>query len=314
MNKQAFKIVAASALFGMALALASCANSTSSGSSSSGGGGGGGSSSIADNPDTRYFGISGDGAGNGSSGTGGTSTGSSGGTGTGGSTTPAPSPTPTPTGRIGTKASPNAVGDIVFSDGSATAYNDASFDFAAHQSDAVAVIFDAVSKKGIGLACCQKIWSTHTLNGALGIYVMSRTDGSGNYTILYNKATTHNSPGFGFPISPAAMETDFPVMYWGHNYSVPGYTNGWYLPAKNELALILQNVTELEQALSKVNGFTIGNKHFWTSSMSTSTTGADGVYYEYYNYSNNNVETFSTEYYGGENGNLFYGIPVHVFN
>ena len=31
---------------------------------------------IGDNPDTRYFGISGDGAGNGSSGTGGTSTGS----------------------------------------------------------------------------------------------------------------------------------------------------------------------------------------------------------------------------------------------
>jgi len=310
MNKQAFKIVAASALFGMALALASCANSTSSGSSSSGGGGGGGSSSIADNPDTRYFGISGDGAGNGSSGTGGTSTGSSGGTGTGGSTTPAPSPTPTPTGRIGTKASPNAVGDIVFSDGSATAYNDASFDFAAHQSDAVAVIFDAVSKKGIGLACCQKIWTTHLLNAALGIDGMSRTDGSGNYTILYNKATTQNV-GTRFPIAPADMATVFPVMYWVHTYSVPGYTSGWYLPAKNELALILQNVTELEQALSKVNGFTIGNKRFWTSNKSFSTTGNAGVYYEYYDYSNNNVQTFSTEDYDTY---LYYGIPVHVFN
>ena len=42
------------------LALASCANSTSGGSSS-GGGGGGGSSYIADNPDTRYYGISGTG-------------------------------------------------------------------------------------------------------------------------------------------------------------------------------------------------------------------------------------------------------------
>lgn len=256
----------------------------------------GGSDYIADNGGDHYFGING-----------GSSGGATGGSGTGGTAT-SPNSSSTSTGRIGTKASPNAVGDIVFSDGSATAYNDASFDFAAHQSDAVAVIFDAVSKKGIGLACSQKVWSTHGIN-PLDLYVMSRTDGSGNYTILYNNATTHNSTTFGFPISPAAMETDFPVMYWVHNYSVPGYTNGWYLPAKNELALILQNVTELEQALSKVNGFTIGNKHFWTSSISTSTTGADGVYYEYY--SNNNVQTFSTEDYDTD---LYYGIPVHVFN
>lgn len=269
--------------------LASCANDA------------GGSDYIADNGGDHYFGING-----------GTSGGATGGSGTGGTAT-SPNSSSTSTGRIGTKASPNAVGDIVFSDGSATAYNDASFDFAAHQSDAVAVIFDAVSKKGIGLACCQKIWSTHHINAALNIYG-SQTDGSGNYTILYNRATTYNSPSWGFPISPAAMETAFPVMYWVHNYSVSGYTNGWYLPAKDELELILQNVTELEQALSKVNGFTIGNKDFWTSSIHPSTTGADGVYYEYYDYSNNNVEIYSTEYYGGENGNLFYGIPVHVFN
>ena len=72
------------------LALASCANSTSGGSS--GGGGGGGSSSIADNPDTRYYGISGTGT------AGGTTTAAGGGTpAAGGGTTPAPAPTPAPT-------------------------------------------------------------------------------------------------------------------------------------------------------------------------------------------------------------------------
>ena len=256
----------------------------------------GGSDYIADNGGDHYFGING-----------GTSGGATGGSGTGGTAT-SPNSSSTSTGRIGTKASPNAVGDIVFSDGSATAYNDASFDFAAHQSDAVAVIFDAVSKKGIGLACCRNIWSAYLLNAALGIDGMSQTDGSGNYTILYNKATTQ-IVGSRFPIAPADMAAVFPVMYWVHTYSVPGYTSGWYLPAKNELASILQNVTELEQALSKVNGFTIGNKHFWTTTKSHSTTGAAGVYYEYY--SNNNVQTFSTEDY---DTNLYYGIPVHVFN
>lgn len=259
--------------------LASCANDA------------GGSDYIADNGGDHYFGING-----------GSSGGATGGSGTGGTAT-SPNSSSTSTGRIGTKASPNAVGDIVFSDGSATAYNDASFDFAAHQSDAVAVMFDAASKKGIGLACYRNKWSTKSIS-AIDLYVLSTTDGSGNYTILYNKATT--STGSGFPISPEDMATVYPVMYWAHTYSVPGYTSGWYLPARNELELILQNVTELNQALGKVTSFTIGNTDYWSSSFYYGNNY--GIYYG--NPGDNPIIAFSwiTAY------ELYYGIPVHVFN
>ena len=107
----------------VAMGLASCANDVGS------------SDYIADNSGDHYYGING---GSGSSST--------------GTMTPAAGGGTTATvSRIGTKAAPDAVGDIVFSDGSATAYNDTAFDFDAHKNEAVAVIFDAgATKKGLG--------------------------------------------------------------------------------------------------------------------------------------------------------------------
>ena len=105
------------------------------------------------------------------------------------------------------------------------------------------------------------------------------------------------------------METVFPVMYWVHNYSVPGYTSGWYLPARDELELILQNVTELNQALGKVTSFTIGNTDYWASSFYLGGYGNNyGIYYG--NPGDNPIIT-CTWITASE---LYYGIPVHVFN
>ena len=161
--------------------------------------------------------------------------------------------------KIGSKATPNAVGDIVFTDGSACAYNETLT--STQIGAAVAVIFDAANKKGVAL---QESSNTLAWDPNYGVldhapnYNTNDNDGSGNWAVIQTAEPTRS----------ANAATNFPAFNYANNYSITGCTSGWYLPAKNELLAIFNNITTLNTALNKAGGYTIqtsNNYYYWSS-------------------------------------------------
>ena len=168
---------------------------------------------------------------------------------------------------LGSKASPDAVGDIVFSDGSAVPYT-ADLTNAQKQA-AVAVIFfkDADKKLGVGLNQGTKLeWATGT--GCSTTFATSETDGSGNWDVITGIDAT----------GAAAAATNYPAFNFANTYgntygvSVAGNADGWYLPAKDELNNLCVSYradgSAVKEALDKCTGtidLSIG--YFWSSSQ-----------------------------------------------
>lgn len=157
---------------------------------------------------------------------------------------------------VGSKAAPDAVGDIVFSDGSASPYTD----FAttpmtdAQKAAAVAVIFDAASKKGVGLNVGTGKWCDEgTIAYSVRTYATSFDNG---------KANTEQIAGL------SDYSDNYPAFWFCSSYSVPGYTSGWYLPARNELLSLRENKTEVEKAfisLGAASPFVLEQMYFSSS-------------------------------------------------
>ena len=158
---------------------------------------------------------------------------------------------------IGTKA-PNlakAVGDIVFSDGSASAYTETLTD--EQKTAAVAVIFDASNKLGVGLKTeSGKAWCSNSANAYnVNTYATSESDGKAN-TNEITALSDYN-------------ETKYPAFYFAASYSATGFTSGWYLPAKTELQALCDAKSTVEAAftaLGKSAPFSSGND-WWSSSQ-----------------------------------------------
>ena len=155
---------------------------------------------------------------------------------------------------IGSKAAPDAVGDIVFNDGSAEAFvsGNATVLTAEQKAAVIAVIFKTGTKKiGLGLYGTSKKW------GGSGS-VATSTNGKKNTDLI--KALDNYS------------ETTYPAFYfctsYGTAYSVPG---DWYLPSYSELSSLYSNRTTVVNALraagSNRNLFSAGA--YWSSGQST---------------------------------------------
>ena len=160
---------------------------------------------------------------------------------------------------IGSKDAPDALGDIVFSDGSATAYDQLGTE---DLTEAVAVIFDAANKKGVGLQSSGYLrWDTITDIDTDGLaFVTSQDDGSGNWAVIQTAD----------PTRAADAATYYPAFNYANTYSAPGYTSGWYLPAYNELCAIESAKTILNAAFGTIgSGATLlptGGQNCWSSS------------------------------------------------
>ena len=146
---------------------------------------------------------------------------------------------------LGSKTAPDAVGDIVFSDGTAEAYTATLTDL--QKAEAVAIIFDASTKKGVGLNVGTNLqwaggdWSSNDPNrGYNMMFSTSDDDGSGNWAVIQARD----------PAGSADSATWYPAFNWVNNYNAPGYTSGWYIPAKNELLTLYTNRTTVEAAFS----------------------------------------------------------------
>ena len=140
---------------------------------------------------------------------------------------------------IGTKLAPNAVGDIVYSDGSASPSSLSSLSNK-QKSSAVAVIFSVSGtvKKGVGLReVSGKKWAK---NASWGLLASDETDGSSNMTAITSQTTY--------------SEANYPAFYWANNYTATGFTSGWYIPAKDELTALMDQKDTVNNQITKIGG------------------------------------------------------------
>jgi hypothetical protein len=178
---------------------------------------------------------------------------------------------------IGSKApgSALAVGDIVFSDGSATSYSASLTLSDMQKAAAVAVIYytgpvgeiDLGTKNlGVGLKQTDVAWSPNTAESYEVKFSLSEYDGSGNWAVI----ETADPPGSA---SPA---TNYPAFNWCNTYGVKvrGSSSGWYLPAYTELRPIAGARETVNNSISKIGVGTdvvvVGPYYYWSSSHGTS--------------------------------------------
>ena len=172
-------------------------------------------------------------------------------------TTPEPSTpvTPEPTVTyIGSKTptETKAVGDIVFTDGSACPYNDELTD--EQKAAAIAVIFyvgdenDTLGAKTLGVGLITERTNCRGLQWCLSDavaydswdYAKNMDDG---------KANTDEIAG----LSDYGDGTKYPAFKFCRDYTAKGFTTNWYLPAYNELKMLYASLTEVGNALNSLD-------------------------------------------------------------
>ena len=233
--------------------------------------------------------------------------------------------TTTTTGDAATKTAPNAVGDIVLSDGTAVAAEDASSMSSEQKAAAVAVIFyvgsadDTLGEKTLGvglvhyqsgLAWCKGSAKAYRTNittiqcepdsgGDEGNYTWTGSqdkDGSDNLSQIGTFLSSNSST------DDTATEENYPAFYFAKNYAryasyhgsyVSGtdYEDDWYLPTIAELFQIWKNKTTVDAASALCGGsqFESSRGSYWSSSQN-----ASYVNYAYYlNFDNGDLNYYS---------------------
>ena len=207
---------------------------------------------------------------------------------------------------IGSKA-PNkakAVGDIVFTDGSATPYSE-GLELTDEQKDAaVAVIFYVGTgcsnngenrTLGVGLHKSSEkyAWATGKieftgLEIALSGKTAAESTENGNELQTANKAGTWDidtstfvdgSKGWDVICgvdenASSTAETNYPAFHWcntyGSTYSLSGYANGWYMPTLAEFSMMYRVIDNLDSAILCAGGdklLTDDDTHYLTSNQ-----------------------------------------------
>lgn len=168
-----------------------------------------------------------------------------------------------------------AVGDIVFSDGSATSYSESLTLSDMQKAAAVAVIYYTepvgginlgTKNLGVGLKQTKVAWSPNTADSYDVKFSLSENDGSGNWTVIQNAD----------PSGSASPGINYPAFNWCNTYGVKvrGSSSGWYLPAFQELRPINGARETVNNSISKIGVGTdvvvVGAYNYWSSSRGTS--------------------------------------------
>ena len=213
---------------------------------------------------------------------------------TGGGDTPA-------TAYIGTKAptEAKAVGDIVFSDGSATAYTSELTLTDEQKSKAVAVIFyagsagDTLGAKTLGVGLQNATGNGNTLRWARYTSSDDKAEGgSTNITAIQctpvgaEAATatfsgdldgSNNWQALCAAVSDEGISGNYPAWEWVNAYATTAnltgnYASGWYLPTVAELSMLYRAKDTVNSALEKAGGTKIADAFYWSSSQCASDT------------------------------------------
>ncbi|MBQ3669911.1 MAG: DUF1566 domain-containing protein [Treponema sp.] len=204
---------------------------------------------------------------------------------------------------IGSKAptEEKAVGDIVFSDGSAEEYTSALTLTEAQKEAAVAVIFyvgselnsgdDTTTSRTLGVGLVQNqnglAWCDVDAN-AYGtdietIQCQCPTSGSSATTITGDKNGSDNWDAVKTTLSEngtddTSTEANYPAFYFAINYasqdgshvSDTDYASGWYLPSIAELFQIYNCKATVDAASNLCGGSQFDSTYYWSSSQSMS--------------------------------------------
>ncbi len=231
--------------------------------------------------------------------------------------------------KYGNKETPTAVGDIVFSDGSAIAYDDSTIgDLSVEQkAAAVSVIFyvgtglnndgDTTTSRTLGvglynsyydgtgsLRWCSSSANAYSKNittiqctpsasgsGAAGTATFTGVlDGSSNYSLLKTYLSTNST-------DDTSTSTYYPAWDYAENYGTNKglsgtYATGWYMPSLAELCYVYRNKTVVNQALSLVGGNSLANSYYWSASQYASYN-----YYAWYVYLGSGSVLDDSKYY-----------------
>ena len=148
---------------------------------------------------------------------------------------------------IGEKLSPDAVGDIVFSDGSAINYT-AELEFNDEQKQkAVAYIFKVDGGKvlGVGFKQTQKAWAKSGVPGASER--IPDADGNGHFDVedvkLYAAAQ-----------GSEYNEENYPAFWWTEHYgvAVKGDSSGWYLAGEDDTSAYVGKRYSINAIINKI--------------------------------------------------------------
>lgn len=153
------------------------------------------------------------------------------------------------------------IGYVVFPDGSASSYSDLTDE---QKAQAVAVVFDNHDSENYYLAVSleetQSKWATqesamYNNYDDLHQYCGAVYDGSQNDLSGYTDY----------------REEYYPAMWWAWHYSYNGVSDGWYLPAEQEMSYLFQSFNTVNNALNALGKTQLsdGDDGYWTSTMST---------------------------------------------
>ena len=195
--------------------------------------------------------------------------------------------------KIGSKTRPTAVGDIVFSDGSASIYTEMLTE--EQKAKAIAVIFYAGSSSdtlgvrtlGVGLLnTTEKQWTINsTLTAIDAIKASSNSTGAstaGTTTFTGDSDGSDNWTKLCAAVSDASESGKYPAWEWANAYassnSITGnYASGWYMPSLAELCVLYRVAIKesstssiINPAISSLGGNQISSSgDYWTSSLSS---------------------------------------------
>ena len=207
------------------------------------------------------------------------------------------------------KTAPDAVGDIVFTDGTAVAYSSSLVMNDIQKEKAVAIIFYSEDENttaplgekmlGVGLNYTYKKWCIESAKGykcGLDMYCSGGSsgdyteitksngyyeftglkDGSGAWQTLKNYLASSEGGG----IDDTTTEGKYPAWEWvnsyGTTYNLQGdFTNGWYLPTIAEAAMLCNNYYTMNQIftlLGSTISFANATGYWWTCTCSANSS------------------------------------------
>ena len=214
---------------------------------------------------------------------------------------------------IGTKnpTKAKAVGDTVFSDGSATAYSTDLTLSDAQKKAAVAVIYyagsaeDVLGVKTLGVGLKNATGDGNTLAWArftssddkaegystniTAIQCMPSEWGSGKAATATFTGDTDGSDNWQAlcdAVSDEGTSGNYPAWEWVNAYATENslagsYANGWYLPTVAELSMLYRVKDTVNSALEKAGGTKIADTGYWPSSQTAS--GINLAWYVWFN-------------------------------
>ena len=187
------------------------------------------------------------------------------------------------------------VGDIVFSDGSATAYTSELTLTNEQKSKAVAVIFyagsasDTLGAKTLGVGLKNATgdgntltWAKSGVNGCstdiTAIQCKPSAEGSGaaaTATFTDDTDGSNNWQALCDAVSDEDTSGNYPAWEWVNTYATTAnltgnYASGWYLPTVAELSMLYRAKDTVNSALEKAGGTEIADAFYWSSSQKAS--------------------------------------------